>query len=553
MASHVSGQMIGEYQLVSVIGRGGMGIVYRAYQPRLQRYVALKVLPTNLAMDPSFVERFNREAYLASSLDHPHIVPIYDFGNDRGMYFIAMRLIEGNSLQALVEKSGALSPARTLAILSQVASALDFAHQRKIIHRDVKPSNILIDQNGNAILTDFGLAKAIGGSRVSSSGIVGTVGYMSPEQIENKPLGAASDIYALGLVAYEMLTGRLPFQGDSLAVILHQQVYNTPPPMRRFKPHFTPAMDEVMRRVLAKLPEQRYTSAGEFVAALRAAMQDTSTVPDRTVFAIIASVFTVIAFLLVCIALIVGMQNMLNPQATAVTPTRIAIVPTAPPSPLPPTSTRIVPTAVPSFTVVRSPTITLTPISSLSVPSTSSAYYSENFGDPRNGVWDSVSGDVSERGYDNGEYFMRIKKPYYYSSVCRRWYSDMMIEVDIRQMDNAAERYGLAFRGNDTMTNFYAFRLSSDRTFTLDKHSQDNGFVAILGPTQSNAIRLGGWNRIKVIAKENQITLYINDQLVGSTRDTTYKEGCAGVVICTCDGSPSLDVRFDNFRIAPVP
>jgi len=148
---------------------------------------------------------------------------------------------------------------------------------------------------------------------------------------------------------------------------------------------------------------------------------------------------------------------------------------------------------------------------------------------------------------------MQIKKPYYYSLVCRRWYSDLMVEVDVRQMDTVAERYGIAFRGNDTMTDFYAFRLSFDRTFTLDKHSKENGFVALLGPTPSNAIRAGGWNRLKVITKGDQITLYINDQLVGNVSDSTYKEGCAGVVICTCDGSPGLSVRFDNFRVAPAP
>ncbi len=556
MSSHISGQTIGEYQIVSVIGHGGMGIVYRAYQPRLQRYVALKVLPANLAMDPSFVERFNREAHLAASLDHPHIVPIYDFGNDRGMYFIAMRLIEGTSLQTLIERRGALSPARTIAILSQIASALDFAHQRQIIHRDIKPSNILIDQSGNAILTDFGLAKAMAGARSSSSGVVGTVEYMSPEQIENKPLSAASDIYALGLVAYEMLTGRLPFQGDSLAVILHQQVYDAPPPLRRFRPELTPATDEVMRRVLAKAPEQRYPTAGQFVASLRVAMQDTSFVLDRTIIAIIASVVSVIVLVTMCIALSIGLRGAPTTQETPATPTQIAFVPTA--SFAPSTSTRVTATTVPSSTPSRTPVIpspTLAPLPSTtpvaSVPA--GLFYSENFSDPKNGVWDSASGEISERGYDNGEYFMRIKKPYYYSAVCRRWYSDLLVEVDVRQMDTAAERYGIAFRGNDTMTDFYAFRLSFDRTFTLDKHSKEKGFVALLGPTQSNTIRSGGWNRLKVIVKGNQIMLYINDQVVGNVSDSTYQEGCVGVVICTCDGSPGLSVRFDNFRVAPAP
>jgi serine/threonine protein kinase len=556
MSSHISGQTIGEYQIVSVIGRGGMGIVYRAYQPRLQRYVALKVLPANLAMDPSFVERFNREAHLAASLDHPHIVPIYDFGNDRGMYFIAMRLIEGPSLQTLIERQGALSPARTIAILSQIASALDFAHQRQIIHRDIKPSNILIDQSGNAILTDFGLAKAIGGGRSSSSGVVGTVEYMSPEQIENKPLSAASDIYALGLVAYEMLTGRLPFQGDSLAVILHQQVYATPPPIRRFRPQLTPATDEVMRRVLAKAPEQRYPTAEQFVSSLSAAMQDTSVVPSPMVVPVIASIVGAIVLLTLCIAWIVGLRSAPITQATPAAPTSIALVATA--TSAPPTSTRVTATTAPSSTptrtpVMSSPTPTLLPPATPVASGPPGLFYSENFSDPKNGVWDSVSGEISERGYDNGEYFMRIKKPYYYSAVCRRWYSDLLVEVDVRQMDTVAERYGIAFRGNDTMTDFYAFRLSFDRTFTLDKHSKENGFVALLGPTPSNAIRAGGWNRIKVITKGDQITLYINDQLVGNVSDSTYKEGCAGVVICTCDGSPSLSVRFDNFRVAPAP
>jgi serine/threonine protein kinase len=274
------GKTLGNYQIVAEIGRGGMAVVYRAYQPSLNREVAIKVLPPQFTFDQQFVERFVREAQAAASLRHPHIIVIHDVAEQNGLYYIVMELLTGRTLRQLIEQEGALPPARAARLVEQIASALDYAHRRGFVHRDVKPDNIFVDQGDRVTLTDFGIAKAAWGTQLTKTGmLVGTPQYMSPEQAQGEDVGPATDIYALGIVAYQMLSGRVPFQGTTPHAILYQQIHELPPPLRSVRSGLPPAVDSVLNAALAKEPRARYASAGKFAQALATTVAGGAPVP----------------------------------------------------------------------------------------------------------------------------------------------------------------------------------------------------------------------------------------------------------------------------------
>ncbi len=274
------GKTLGSYQILAEIGRGGMAVVYRAYQPSLKREVAIKVLPPQFTFDEQFIQRFVREAHTAASLRHRHIIFIHDVAEQNGLYYIVMDLLKGRTLRELIEQEGTLPPARVARIVEQIASALDYAHQRGIVHRDVKPDNIFVDQADQVTLTDFGIAKAAWGTQLTRTGmLIGTPQYMSPEQARGDAIGPATDIYALGILAYQMLSGRVPFQGTTPHAVLHQQIHELPPPLPSVRSGLPPAVDSVLNAALAKEPRARYASAGQFAQALTAAVVGASPVP----------------------------------------------------------------------------------------------------------------------------------------------------------------------------------------------------------------------------------------------------------------------------------
>ncbi len=269
------GHSLGQYQILREIGRGGMAVVYEAYQPSLGRSVAIKVLPPQYTFDATFVQRFQQEARAAARLDHPNIVSIYDVGEQNGVYYIVMQKLEGESLHGLIQRAGRIPPERAARIVAQVAQALDFAHARGLIHRDIKPANIIVDPNDHATLTDFGIAKAAEGTRMTQSGmLMGTPEYMSPEQASGKPVGPASDIYSLGIVLYQMLTGQAPFKADSTPALLYKQVYERPAPVRAYVSNLPAGIEQALERALAKDPAARFRNAGDMVAALLATTGD---------------------------------------------------------------------------------------------------------------------------------------------------------------------------------------------------------------------------------------------------------------------------------------
>jgi protein kinase-like protein len=262
----------GRYRLLDLLGRGGMGQVFRAYDTGTQRQVALKLLPPELAGDAEFQQRFRREAHAVAGLNEPHVVPIHDFGEIDGRLYVDMRLIEGTDLDGLLEAE-VLTPQRAVGLVEQVATALEAAHRAGLVHRDVKPSNILVGARDFAYLIDFGLARPVDGTRLTSAGqTMGTMAYMAPERFDTGAADERSDVYSLTCVLYQCLTGERPFSGDTLQQQIKGHLLTAPPRPSTVRPELGTAFDDVIAVGMAKEPAQRISSALELAAAARGAV-----------------------------------------------------------------------------------------------------------------------------------------------------------------------------------------------------------------------------------------------------------------------------------------
>jgi serine/threonine-protein kinase len=268
------GSTFAGYRLESYVARGGMGIVYSATHLRLSRTVALKLLAPELAEDTDFRTRFLKEAQLAASLEHPSVVPVYDAGEEEGLLYLAMRYLQGGDLRGLLQRQGRLSLERSLSITEQVAGALDAAHARGLVHRDVKPANILFDEaQERAYLGDFGVAKRQSSKGLTQTGsFLGSVDYCAPEQIESAVVDGRADVYALGGVFYHCLTGQPPYVRETEVAVLTAHLRDPPPALSRVRPDLPAALDGVIVTAMAKYPQVRYATAGEFAGALREAV-----------------------------------------------------------------------------------------------------------------------------------------------------------------------------------------------------------------------------------------------------------------------------------------
>jgi outer membrane protein assembly factor BamB len=265
------GAQIGRFRLEAEIGRGGMGVVYRALDPVLNRPVALKILAPHMAGDKSAPARFHREAAAAANLKHPHIATVYEFGEYEGRSYIAFEWIEGRTLKTIIDAEGRLPLDRALRLFDQLADALDYAHRHGVVHRDIKPANIVVGPGDHAAIVDFGLAWLANTPALTTSGSVfGTPRYMSPEQVMGKRLDGRSDQYSLAVTLYEMLAGRPPFDAPTPHALLHHQVYTPPPPITELNPGLPPEVDAALMTALAKDPSQRFPNVSAFATALRA-------------------------------------------------------------------------------------------------------------------------------------------------------------------------------------------------------------------------------------------------------------------------------------------
>src|ERR671939_91081 len=272
MAEVADGTIVdGRYRIERRIGSGGMADVYCAHDSQLGRDVALKMLHRRFARDREFVERFRCEASAAAGLQHPNVVGVFDRGEYDGTYYIAMEYLPGRTLKDVIREESPIDQLRAIDYTIQILQAAAFAHRRGVIHRDFKPHNVIVGPDGQLKVTDFGIARAGASEMTETGSIMGTAQYLSPEQAQGQRVGAASDLYSIGIILYELLAGRVPFSGDSAVSIALKHVSEQPPPLRELRPDVHPRLEQAVRRALLKDPAQRYASADEFIAALEQA------------------------------------------------------------------------------------------------------------------------------------------------------------------------------------------------------------------------------------------------------------------------------------------
>jgi len=267
----LSGRAIRGYALGERLGNGGMGAVYRAIQPLVEREVAIKIILPRYANHPDFIRRFEAEAQLVARLEHPHIVPLYDYWREPSVAYLVMRLLRGGSVQSLLRNGTALPPATVLRIVEQIGSALGAAHRAGVVHRDLKPANVLLDEDNNAYLADFGIAKNLSNfsSDTNADMIIGSPDYISPEQIRSEYIRPQTDIYALGVMLYELLTGTVPFHGPTPFDVMHQHLSTPMPPLSASRVGLPGSLDEIIKHATAKDPLQRYENVEEMLDDLR--------------------------------------------------------------------------------------------------------------------------------------------------------------------------------------------------------------------------------------------------------------------------------------------
>jgi serine/threonine protein kinase len=276
------GRVVAGYRIEERIGRGGMGLVYRAEHLNLRRRAAIKIIAPDLAEASGFRERFNREARIAAALQHPNIVTVYDAGEEDGLLYLAMQYIEGSDLAAVLRSQGRLRPYRAIDVCRQVAAALDAAHGQGLIHRDVKPANVLIEGR-TAFLTDFGLTKRIEGTRTQltkAGDVVGTIHYVAPEQIEGARVDARTDIYSLGCLVYHCLSGELPFARDTDVAVIYAHLSEEPPRLTSVRPELPGGLDAVIAKALEKAPERRFQTCADLMSAARAVIDAAGPLSD---------------------------------------------------------------------------------------------------------------------------------------------------------------------------------------------------------------------------------------------------------------------------------
>ncbi len=286
MSSSLIGRRLGKYEITELLGQGGMATVYKGYRPDIDRFVAIKVLPPHPGRNHQFVERFRLEARTIAQLQHPHILPMHDYGSDGDILYLVMAFVDGGSLKDLIN-NGPVPIKDTETILRQVSSAMDYAHRRNVIHRDIKPDNILLDNEGHALLADFGIVKIMEGEGENSGltatgGVLGTPAYMAPEQSQGIGVNNHADIYSLGVIVYEMITGRQPYQADTPMQVMLKHITDPVPTLSDFAGTLPPTLEPVMMKVLAKEPSERYETATEFAQEFLRAVHRDDSVPILT-------------------------------------------------------------------------------------------------------------------------------------------------------------------------------------------------------------------------------------------------------------------------------
>lgn len=548
------GQMLGPYRIISQIGQGGMATVYKAYQPSMDRHVAIKVLPSQLAESAEFIERFQREARIIAHLEHPHILPVFDFGESDGITYFVMRFLEGGTLKDRM-KSAPLPWAEIDRLFTQLADALGYAHDHGVVHRDLKPANALIDSNGNLFLTDFGIAKLLESASprlTQTDAIMGTPAYISPEQAQALPVDRRSDIYSLGIILYEMVTGRVPFTADTPLAVILKQISDPLPLPTAIKPDLPASVERVILKALAKNPADRFSTTAEFLSAWKNALKDTDqTIRETEQIPLPASPVRtppptppkpaptpravskparpvtglVIGCAVVICLLISGGGFLLLASSLFVQPSPPPVVELPSATPLPPE--KII----------------------LQDDFSQSAY-----------LWGTGTDENSSIEYENETLRVIV---YPENWFVRSWSNagiQQDIHMEITVINNGTDpgtAIGLVCNQQADQESFYYFAITPNGKYVIAKAAagQEDAYLTNAGswgesdfiPRNASSYRLGA------DCGNGTLTLYVNGQMVDMVYDSTYASGVAGLMVWSTEQPSKTDVSFDDFLIARFP
>ena len=593
------GETIGEFQIVERIGRGGMADVYRANQPSLNRDVAIKVLPAYYAeQDDTFLPRFKIEAQAIASLRHPNILMVMSYGEHKGITYIVMEYVPAGTLKERMAQG--MTMAEILEILRQVGSALDYAHEQGVVHRDVKPSNILMPKPDWALLTDFGLARMVGGSNLTQSGMtVGTPSYMSPEQGSGKSVDSRSDLYSLGVILYEMTVGELPYQAETpMAVVVKHIVEPLPVPRTR-NPLVPDDLQRVILKAIAKDPEDRYQTAAEMMKDLAACVKnfeqkygegakledgaETMLFDEQEMRQVVEApvqpaqptqktpapskdtgrsfnwkLAAIIVGVLLVVGVLVGgalwggfaLASLLNnnPQPSFVPPPTQALgglPPTlAPPTLLPPTQP-----------AGAQPQGTLEPLGQLPAGDflqgpRGSVLFQDDFSDPNSG-WDRFSypGEGSADYVDGGYSFIMDDSEYLWWATPGVSFISAVVDVDVELMRGTEDNAFGVVCGYRETGDFYVAVITSDGYYGFYQMTDDGEIVAENGFQISDAIHLGGQkNHLQVHCLKDRIVLNINGQKVNQMTGLDILPGQIGFWAEMFEDVPT-EIRFDDLVV----
>ena len=590
--SHLRGQPIGRYQLIDMLGEGGMATVYKALDTRLDRHVAVKVITSSQQSAEEFLKRFEREAKALAQLSHANIIKVHDYGEDGGRPYLVMEYLTEGTLK---EKMGRPMPYQEAArLLSPIARALEYAHKRNIVHRDVKPANVLFNESGSPMLTDFGIAKVLEekqSTELTAAGVgIGTPEYMAPEQGKGVNVDYRADIYALGIVFYELVSGQKPFTADTPMAVVIKHITEPLPPPRQVVPDLPEAVEKMIYKAVAKTPEARYQDMGEFAATLEGLAQrpvaveqdeiqtaymadaeDATHIPMRGtgqtvkpaaaatgpqapavspgrksrwwIWALAGGGLVSIIVIVMIAAGGLGLALLLaEPTATATQPP-----PTSPPTTSPsltsPPPTLPPPTTVPSLAPTQPPDATAPqPV----------VIYQDNFSDPNSG-WEASEYEYGDVGYGSGFYYVTSNDVGMTMwGAAFRQFTDTVIDVDTNvaaSPDNNNNDYGVVCRMQEEGDGYYLL-ISGDGYYAILRNISDT-FTNLVDWSESSVINQGkASNHIQAVCNGSSLTLIVNGQQLAQTSDSTFPSGDIGLTATTYEELTTAEVHFTNLIVS---
>jgi serine/threonine protein kinase len=567
------GQMLGPYQIISQIGEGGMATVYKAYQPSMDRNVAIKVLPGQLAESAEFTQRFQQEARIIAKLEHPHILPVFDYGESGGVTYLVMRYLDAGTLRDKMENGRPLPLGEIDRLFTQLADALSYAHSYGIIHRDLKPSNALIDSQGNLFLTDFGIAKLLESASprlTQTDAIMGTPAYISPEQAQATKVNQRSDIYSLGIILYEMVTGRVPFVAETPLAVILKHVSDPLPLPSSLKPDIPEAIEKVVLKALAKDPSDRFATVEEFLSAWKRALDEARTTRPSPETA--------------------AVQAATPKEGTAQTHGKPAtdIRQTAPPPAAVPKSQNWLgwtagcliglcllitigggaiyvfssgvfddtpPTRIPAPTRTQAPPPTDAP---RPTPTTAAPIFTgdilleDNFSDED--IWGTLDDTTAAIAYDGEALRMRIFEQNWivWSTPNGETYRDVHAEVTAYNNDGQPNTaFGILCYQQDVTSSYYYAVVTPSGEYAIARATDGETDEFLTNDDSwgtSNLIeRNASSYRVGFDCGNGTFSLYVDGRLIDSAADNTYSGGSSGLITWSGDQVSTADVSFDDF------